>query len=257
MSAISQGPVHMQDPSRIKTKTLAILSYHKIGEPSLTAWRSWFYVPLQAFKLQMQWLRDNNWQVISMEAFTTALADLALFPAKSALITFDDGYRSVLENAAPVLQQFAYPAVLFIPTDYVGQTNRFDQGAEPEEPICSWQDLRDLEQTGVSIQSHSSSHRRFSYLSEEQQLSELRSSKELLEGKLGKQIALFAFPYGDQGSDLERVQNMLRHAGYSAAFTYGGASIPLPITGNLVEKYRLPRLAMGANIKMSAAMATS
>ena len=67
----------------------------------------------------------------------------------------------MLEVALPILKRFDAPAVMFVPTDYIGRRNTFDAGVEPDEAICDWEDLRALADQGVSIQSHASSHRRF------------------------------------------------------------------------------------------------
>ncbi|MBA3635053.1 MAG: polysaccharide deacetylase family protein [Rubrobacteraceae bacterium] len=61
------------------------------------------------------------------------------------------------------------------------RSNGFDAGCEPEEAICSWDDLRELERLGVSIQSHGASHCSFSKLSRAEQEEELAQSKITLE----------------------------------------------------------------------------
>src|SRR6266704_3460074 len=108
-------------------KRLAILGYHKIGPPPRSGWDTWFFLP-----------------------------------ERSALITFDDGYRSMLTITLPLLQRLGLPSVLFVPTDNVGKSNSFDSGLEPDEMLCDWHDLRELHRAGVSIQSHAASHRHFS-----------------------------------------------------------------------------------------------
>ena len=41
-------------------------------------------------------------------------------------VTFDDGYRSVLDEAVPVLQRYGFPAVCFVPTRWIGEANGWD-----------------------------------------------------------------------------------------------------------------------------------
>lgn len=43
----------------------------------------------------------------------------------TAVITFDDGYRSFLENAFPVLERLSIPATVFLATDYVERERFF------------------------------------------------------------------------------------------------------------------------------------
>jgi hypothetical protein len=59
---------------------------------------------------------------------------------------------------------FGFPAVAFVATGYIGGRSTFDGGVEPEEPMCDWDDLLELQRQGVSVQSHGVLHRGFSAL---------------------------------------------------------------------------------------------
>lgn len=231
-------------------KQLAILSFHKIGEPSAGGWSTWFYIPEETFIRQLNDLKSGGWKVLDHSQFLEGLENPASLPERSALITFDDGYRSMLTVALPVLRRFGFPAVLFVPTDYVGEHNAFDGGAEPEEAICGWNELVELEREGISIQAHGASHRPFSDLSLEGQRAELLSSKAVLEDRLDKTVEIFAFPYGDGGPYLRQLRGELDRAGYRAACLYRGGPISLPVA----DPYRLPRLAMGPDTDLVAAL---
>lgn len=223
---------------------MAILAFHKIGEPAPGGWKTWFYIPEETFVHQLNYLQKEGWQIIGVRTFLKALEMPDSLPERAALLTFDDGYRSMREVVLPWLSHFGYPAVLFVPTDYIGERNIFDDGIEPEEAICDWDDLRELERQGVSVQSHGASHRWFSNLDSAEQEDELRRSKAVLEAKLGKPVEIFAYPYGDDGSNpQEEVSGMMKKVGYRSACLYGGGPNPLPIA----NPYRLNRLAMGPN----------
>ena len=235
---------------RSTKQKLAILSFHKIGEPSAGGWESWFYVPEKTFVSYLNYFQENGWQFIDIMSFLNGLDAPDMLPQRAVLLTFDDGYRSMREVALPWLRRFESPAVLFVPTDYIGGHNTFDNGSEPEEAICDWDDLRELERFGVSIQSHGVSHRAFSTLEPIQQELELIRSKTLLESNLGRSVELFAFPYGDSGVDKQKMTKMLKKIGYRAAFLYGGGPVLQPIA----DPYRLPRLAMGPDSNLQAAL---
>ena len=100
----------------MSSSTIAILAFHKIGEPAPGGWKSWFYIPKKTFSNQLKYLHDNGWQVINVFTFLQGLTEPDALPERTALITFDDGYRSVREVALPVLRRFGYPAVIFVPT---------------------------------------------------------------------------------------------------------------------------------------------
>ena len=231
-------------------RTLAILSFHKIGEPSPGGWRSWFYIPEEAFVGHLSYLRENGWRVIDVTIFLRGLKVPDSLPERAALLTFDDGYRSIREIALPWLRRFGYPAVLFVPTDYIGRCNTFDERTEPEEAICDWDDLQELERCGVSIQSHGASHRPLSQLDSEEQWQELVRSKARLEAGLRGPVDLFAYPYGDGGLNPRAMSQALKRAGYRAACLYGGAATPLPVP----DPYRLARLAMGPDTDLHSTL---
>jgi peptidoglycan/xylan/chitin deacetylase (PgdA/CDA1 family) len=219
--------------------TVAVLGFHKVGRHPAGGWESWFYVSEAQFGGFLADITETGWQPIDLQRFLRGLDDPASLPRRSALLTFDDGYRSMRHVMLPTLQKFGMPAVLFVPTDFVGARNTFDAGVEPDEPICDWDDLRALAAGGVAIQSHAASHRRFSDLSRREREQELRCSKATLEGQLRTAVETIAFPYGDAGPDDER--GALASAGYRAAFLYGGGTVRMHGS----DRFRLQRLAMG------------
>lgn len=236
--------------TEIGEKRLAILSFHKIGLPRAGGWNTWFYIPEETFIRQLNDLKSGGWKILDHSEFLDGLENPASLPERSALITFDDGYRSMLTVALPVLRRFGFPAVLFVPTDYVGGCNTFDGGAEPDEDICAWDELLELEREGISIQAHGVSHRPFSDLSLEGQREELQKSKAVLENHLDKTVDTFAFPYGNDGLHPEQLRGEIEKAGYRAACLYRGGPISLPVA----DPYRLPRLAMGPDTNLEAAL---
>lgn len=234
-------------------RIVAILGYHKIGTPSPGAWETWYYVPAPTFASHLACLRDRGWHVLDLATLLRGLNAPETLPPRSALITFDDGYRCVLEVALPCLRRFGYPAVHFVPTDYIGGWNVFDGGAEPKEAICDWDELRELEREGVSVQPHSTSHRRFSELTPAEREWELRRPKEVLEAGLGRLAEMFSFPYGDDGPDPGGMAAALRRAEYRAACLYKGGMVRLPGA----DPYRLPRLAMGPDTDLESLLTES
>lgn len=234
-------------------RTVAILGFHKIGEPPPNGWETWFYIPEETFIGYLSYLQENNWQVIDLATFLRGLTSPDILPKRSALLTFDDGYQSMLTSTLPLLLKFGYPAVLFVPTDFIGGRNSFDADCEPEEAICDWDDLRELERWGVSVQPHGASHQRLSELSLAQQEEELHRSKDTLEAGLSKRVEVFSYPYGDDGGNPQVITQMLQRIGYQAACLYGGDPISLPMLPK-ANPYHLARLAMGPDTDLQAAL---
>ncbi len=208
----------------------------------MVGWLTWNYTSTEEFSAQLGWFHKKGWQFLSAEALLDALNGNGALPEKSVLVTFDDAYESLLENALPILKRFSAPAVVFAPTQFIGETNLFDHGVEPLERIADWNTLTALEEAGVSVESHGYSHRAFSSLNSLEIQQELEFSKEAIRKNLGKDSRMFAFPYGDFGAD-----SLIMHAGYDVAFLYGGGTFELAQTPSPLF---LPRLAMGPGVNL-------
>jgi peptidoglycan/xylan/chitin deacetylase (PgdA/CDA1 family) len=232
----------------MRRRGVAILGYHKIGEPPPGGWASWFYVPERTFAEQLGVLRDGGWELIDLDRFLAGLVDPEALPDRAALLTFDDGYRSMHAVTLPWLRECAAPAVLFVPVDHVGGRNVFDSGVEPDEPLCDWDELRELAANGVAIQSHAASHRRFSELSAGDRRAELVRSRRVIEERLGLPVVALAFPYGDPGPE---PGDVLASCGYQVAFLYGGGPVRLPVP----DPFRVQRIAMGPDTDLRAKLA--
>ena len=224
----------------------AVLGYHKIGKPPRGCDPTWFYIPEDTFEAQMALLKKGGWRIIDLDTLVRGLDLPDELPERAVLITFDDGCRSLTDGALRILTSLGFPAVTFVPSDYIGKTNSFDAGIEPEEPICDWNDLRRLQEADISVQSHSSSHRRLSQLGPADQESELRTSKAVLEAELGRPVTAFAYTFGDCGPDSASMSSLMLQAGYQAAFLYGDAP------RGFADRFHLPRIARGPGTDLLA-----
>jgi peptidoglycan/xylan/chitin deacetylase (PgdA/CDA1 family) len=229
---------------------LAVAAYHRIGDPP--EWWSWQYVPEQTFVDQLDWFAREGWEPVSSASVVRGLLEPQALPSKALLLTFDDAYRSLHTTALPHLRRLGYPGVVFVPTAFVGGTSRWDEGSEPEERVCDWKELAELESAGISVQAHSRTHRAFSTLTEPQIAEELTGAKEEIERKLDTSPTLFAYPFGDEGRDAQASHELLRRAGYRAAFLYGGGTVEVMEA----DPFRLPRLALGPDSDLESLLAT-
>lgn len=229
-----------------------VLAYHRIGDAPPGPWNDWFYVPEERFAQHLRLLRERAWSVIDLRQLFAGLENPTAAPARSALITFDDGDRTLLTGGLPHLLRWRAPAVVFVATDFIGGTNAFDAGHQPPERICSWEELRELADHGVSIQAHSLSHPRFTDLAAPDIRRQLRCCKQLLEDRLGHHVEAFAYPFGDAGRDPARTEQLLEELGYRAAFLYGGRC-PWPLADS--RRFHLARLPIGRDTELDIELA--
>jgi len=203
-------------PSRLPARSLdlPILMYHRIDEvkPSLPEITQRLTVAPRVFDAQMRWLVRNGFHTVTpLQAFE-ALEYHHRLPPRPVLITFDDGYRDVLDKAAPELHRLHLHAIEFVIT---GRTSG------PDPSFLTWPELSTLQRLGVSIGSHTVTHRVLTELPPRQAFAELRDSRAALQRHLGHPVQWFAYPFGAVDASVAR---MVRRAGYVLAVTTAGGS---------------------------------
>jgi len=130
-------------------------------------------------------------------------------PAQPMLVlTFDDGTRDFLENAWPVLDSMALPAVVYVNPSRVGR-----------DGFLSWAELRELSLRGVGIESHGMEHCSLGRLERTEARRQLVDSKLALEDQLGKPVTSFAYPFGTLRDFNQATREEIQSAGYRTACT--------------------------------------
>lgn len=179
-----------------------ILMYHhiapKIGDNP-------YYVSPDIFAQQMAWLKDNHYNVISLEKFYNGVYGNELLPEKPVVLAFDDGNRDQYTNAVPVMKKYGYTGTFYIITNNVNLGGYF-----------TWDMLKEMVKDGMDIESHTVHHPSLGTLDETQNEYELSKSKEVLESKLGISVKHLAYPGGSFSNITIAV---LKKLGYLSATT--------------------------------------
>lgn len=106
---------------------LVVLVYHRIVDRSVGSVGYLDYdmgEGYEQFESQMRSL-SRQMRFLTLEEFLAMLSGKAKLTGNSCLLTFDDADSSFLELAFPVLQEYALPSVVFVPTAFVGANMRF------------------------------------------------------------------------------------------------------------------------------------
>lgn len=139
-----------------------IISYHEIADKSETLDPT-YAVSAQNFKSQMEWLISNGFHFISIDDVLKFRLHKKALPPKAVLITFDDGYRSVYDNAFPVVKQYKIPVVVALVGSWLVQEEKvdFDGHIMNRDKFLTKENLREMVDSGlVEIASHTyDSHR--------------------------------------------------------------------------------------------------
>jgi peptidoglycan/xylan/chitin deacetylase (PgdA/CDA1 family) len=102
-----------------RTQSLLILCYHGISLRDEHEWAGHLFITRERFRGRLACLRDLKANVLSLGDALVRLKHGTL-PPRSVVITFDDGFYDFLHHAVPVLNEFSFPATLYLTTYYSG-----------------------------------------------------------------------------------------------------------------------------------------
>jgi peptidoglycan/xylan/chitin deacetylase (PgdA/CDA1 family) len=103
--------------SRWRSQRLLILGYHGISIDDEHQWNSSLYMPQSLLRERMHALRQQGCAVLPLGKALECLYSGSL-PPKAVSLTFDDGNKDFRLRALPVLEEFGYPALVYLTTYY-------------------------------------------------------------------------------------------------------------------------------------------
>lgn len=120
-----------------------VLCYHRFGPAVVDS----MTLKTPIFAAQLTWLEENGYGVIPLHSLVDHLRGLAPAPpARSVVITADDGHRSVFTQMLPLVLRYQLPVTLFIYPSAISNASY----------ALTWDQLRVLVGTGLfEVQSHS------------------------------------------------------------------------------------------------------
>ncbi len=168
-----------------------ILCYHRFTARPVSS--STLEVTANAFEAQLTYLRDHGYHVVPLRRLEGFLAGREDLPERPVVVTVDDGYRSFIQVAFPILERFKTPATLFAYSKFVGAGDSL-----------SWPQLQTLERSGlVAVEGHSKSHNDLSRRSRgesaaayQRRIADEIDIRQLARAAAGEEPRHFAYPYG-------------------------------------------------------------
>jgi peptidoglycan/xylan/chitin deacetylase (PgdA/CDA1 family) len=201
----------------IRTPLIVVLMYHSISVHIENRVHPYFKTVTSPdrFAQQMQWLSEQNAEVVSIDNWNLPFSGNKLL---RVIITFDDGFADFLPNALPVLQAKGYPATMFLPTDFIHSGRELIAGVKH----LGWNDICQLLGGGISIGSHSVSHRHLETLTRNEIYNEVRFSAERIKNYSGAKVTSFSCPYAfpqENAAVVTSLRESLIECGYQQAVT--------------------------------------
>ncbi|MBR6550659.1 MAG: polysaccharide deacetylase family protein [Paludibacteraceae bacterium] len=157
------------------------------------------WMALDAFKKKISELRNQGYQFISLTVAYEHLKKDWFRRKKYAVLTFDDGYKS-LNEVLPWLEEQQIPATLFINGKYLdGKSYR----ETSKEQYLTYDELFSLTNPLIEIGHHGWEHTVATEMTEEELLVSLQKNIEILSSH-PRYIPFWAYTYGihDKNSDV-------------------------------------------------------
>lgn len=196
----------------VTPKKVPVLCYHRFSSGELDS----MSIKTHVFGEQMEWLKTNGYTVIPLDtAMQYMQGKIKSIPAKSVVITVDDGHKSVYSDMAPIVKKYKIPVTLFI----------YPSAISNAKYAMTWEQLTELEKTKLfHVESHTYWHPNFKHekkkLSSEEYAKfvdkQLGGAKKKLEEHMGHEVKYLAWVFGiyDDALLIDA-----KKTGYAMAFT--------------------------------------
>ncbi|MFF9275494.1 polysaccharide deacetylase family protein [Streptomyces griseosporeus] len=187
-----------------------VLMYHAVGTRTAAHDPHNLFVPPENLRRQFRSLLDHGWTFLTLDEYVRGGA-----PRRSVLLTFDDGYRSFLEEGLPVLRELGVPATVFVLSGLLGGRSRW-MPEMPDEPLVDADGVRELAAAGLDVECHGWDHPRLPGADAETLTRNVVHAADVLAGLTGRRPRAYAYPYGDHDLAARRA---VAAAGFDVAFS--------------------------------------
>lgn len=237
---------------------IAVLCYHGVRDSAESTPFSDLHVTKATFERHCRLIAEACTPISLADFREVRLGRRTLSP-RSVIVTFDDGYRGVLDHALPVLERHGIPAAVFVSAQPVleGRHFWFDtlgrrrgeaavlkaralpyqqwralvesiqvpaDADDAHRPLTSAELVRLAASPLVEIGAHTMTHPTLAFAPVEDQRREIAGCKVALERVLERPVTTFAYPYGNIGDDYSaETVRLVRDAGFELAFTTGAS----------------------------------
>ena len=185
-----------------ENRVVPIIMYHHIDELDAHAVAT---IPPDVFEEHLKYLTKHRFEVLSLDDLIEAKNNGVELSRKTVILTFDDGYLDNYTNAYPLLKKYGFTATMYISSDKVGQPG-----------YMNWDQLKELNENGFEIGSHSRLHNHLPDVSPEEWVNEIQQSRVILQKNLAAAINHFSYPVGGFN---EKIKHIVKSSGYTSAVT--------------------------------------
>jgi peptidoglycan/xylan/chitin deacetylase (PgdA/CDA1 family) len=198
---------HYFRPGLTPGRFLRVLGAVLLNLPTLPDKEFWT-TTVPEFERQMSYLAEHGYRTLRLDELADHLDGRAQLPSRAVVITIDDGDRSFVEYAVPILRRHGFTATVFLLTGVAGESGWNDLD------VVDWETLALLEEEGVvRVESHT--HRMHTkverdgkwvprFLADAASVRlDLETSRAASRDHLGHESRFLAWPFGHSGSAVD------------------------------------------------------
>lgn len=226
VSASSQAADSNEFDANIKGVPVLIY-HHFIRDKYKSQNKNSIIMPESEFESHLKALKENDYTALSLSQLMDYLKNGIHIPEKSVVLTFDDGYKSNVVIAAPLMRKYDFKGVVFAITDnYNGADSEYDESLDARQYV----NKTDIEMSS-DVFEYACHTDNLHYNLTEQPSEKIKA--DLLVNRAKINSPYFAYPIGYFD---DRVIKIVKECGFTAAFTTVKAFAK---TG--VNLYQIPR----------------
>jgi peptidoglycan/xylan/chitin deacetylase (PgdA/CDA1 family) len=181
-------------PSPDPARRRVVLCYHSVNPA-----RSYLSLSPELFDRHLEWLQQHC-TLVSLGDLTAGRVQA---PGPQVAITFDDGYADNHIHALPRLTARGLTAMFFLTAGFLERDEQvmvhlaetWHTALEQLSPLA-WEQVEEMRAAGMSIGSHTWSHRNLAQITDAEVDRELTRSKQILETRLSTTVSAVAYPWG-------------------------------------------------------------
>lgn len=217
-----------------------VLMYHMISEhlPKKQSKFNRLRVKPSDFEKQLIWLKKKKFKSFTL----TELSELENIPAKSVVLTFDDGYEDNFTKAFPLLKKYEFKATIYIVLNRFNQNWATDKDLNQasselnSERMLSNEQIKELLDSGlIEIGSHTLDHVNLPKLNKEEKKKQIIESKKQIENVFDIKCNSFAYPFGFFDEDSVKIVN-------EANYTNATTTVNSVFDKNKYTNFEIPRI---------------
>ena len=221
-------------PNKSKKYTPLILAYHRVCEEdcgdSLAS-------TLKQLKWHIIFLKNRGYKFCTLNQWATGT--FSSDPSKTAILTFDDGWRDNYELAFPLLKELGVSATIFLIADYIGLSKLPDGMVQAEgRRFLTLEMIKEMSKYGIDFGSHTLTHKVLTECPKQEAFTELAGSRDKLNSLLKSDVIIICYPKSQVNEDVIT-------AAIKAGYKYGVVTQPFRKPRNkLVSPLALSRIGL-------------